>query len=554
MAQKMFEANRRTTYELFTKDPAAFVVPAHQREYAWTTEEVETLLGDLFDDRDAWSRPYFLGALLFSSEEESNNFQILDGQQRLVTMTLLIGALRRRLEVLGDPATAGKLDAVIKAGLITRESKPKMELQPTDQPVYIDLLSNGPKAAVLGDARLKKKPLVRAWQTIWGIVANPNADIEELKRMVERVLYTVNFVQIEATSHSEAFVLFETLNDRGLDLNAADLIKNRLLSMVAPEKLSSTRDSWTAALEEIKSDEAVHFLRAHYIAHYGFVRKEGLYTVMKKTLEAEPKPEAAALEFIHHLKAQASIYGFILSPTSKGAPWTTEIGRRLQRLKMVNARGFRPLVLLVQERAPTSLGALLRIIEALTIRFSTIGGRNPNKLEKAYSQIAEDIRTSSDAPEKIAAKRLEGLMPSDDEFRASFVSFETDNTTSSVRAVMEGLHEFATAGATTLAEPASLHVDHILPQSIPPEALAHGSLSRENAEDLVGTFGNLTFLLKKPNIQASNKAFPHKKALYSEAIGLPLTQKLGEIQTWDAAAIRKRTETLADIAVGGWRW
>src|SRR5262249_48639264 len=148
-------------------------------------------------------------------------------------------------------------------------------------------------------------------------------------------------------------------------------------------------------------------------------------------------------------------------------------------------------------------------VEALTIRFSTIGGKNPNKLEAAYSDIAEAIRKSNAAvPEKIAADRLSPLMPSDDEFRASFIAYETENIKKPVREVLGGLHEFFTNGATTPADAGNLHVDHILPQSLPDEALAHGSLSREQAEALVGTFGNLTFLLKKPNIQASNRAFP----------------------------------------------
>jgi hypothetical protein len=555
---KMFEANRRTTHELFTKDPAAFIVPPHQREYAWTTDQVEQLLADLYEDGDSLQnssdQPYFLGSLLFASEGDT--YQILDGQQRIVTVSLLISALKFRLSALGDTMTPGKLENLIRAGRVTQEGFPKIELQPVDQEIYKDLLTKGKDATVLTRPKSKKMALVRAWEAIWSHVARQGDDQNRLRQMVDRLLYDTSFVQIETAGTSEAFVLFETLNDRGLALNSADLVKNRLLSMVSAPKVAQLRDKWVSALGQLKPEEALPFLRHYYLAHYGFARKERLYDEIRKVLDkakSSGNAEAEAISFVSHLKAQATLYRFIVNPGEVDAPWKRPVRRLLRRLKMFNVSGFRPLVLLCQERDPERLVGVLKVIESTTVRFSVIGGKNPNKLEKAYSSIATKIRDKgADDAEAIAVKVLGELTPPDDEFKSAFCNLLTDNVTNPIRAILAGLHEARSPGETEPREPDELHVDHIFPSQPSEAAYNESGITKEKAESLTGLLGNLTFLPAKPNISISNGPFSAKRVEYANVESLPLTKDLSTLVTWNEESIRKRTEEMFSLALRAW--
>lgn len=556
-----YQVAEKRVEDLFAPGSVAFEIPVYQRRYAWGTDEVAALMADLYADDTAWlhraedAEPYFLGSLVLQKPEHETDAElVLDGQQRLTTISLLLATLLYKLKAHGNKR-AHMLERYLEAGRLRDPQRKKIRLQEEDRKVYERLIDD-PSAHE--SRELKHTALARAVRTIF-----TNLDIflkqaaeagvpenEALEKMAERVLYNVEFVRITAVSASAAFRLFETLNDRGLPLNAADLVKNKLFAQCAPRHLDDARQIWREISEWVDDTEIIHFLRYFWIASQQSVRKDRLYDVVGKhlsTLEG-----VRALGFAQKLRDAAKLYRSIASPKDSPNPWSAEVREGLMRLVSFRARSCRPALLACGLIHPTAMPGIVKACEAVTVRYSLIAEKNPNALERAYDKFCRELSPDVE-PLEIFESCLGALVPPDEAVVKLFPDVEVSSTTTVWREVLVRLNEMVATGETRVEGADKVHVEHVLPRSPSLQALEESGLSAERAEELAANIGNLTLLSGRRNQAISNRSFSAKKPVY-EASDIALTRKLGQYERWGEAEIRARAKDLAKLAVQAWPW
>jgi len=294
-------------------------VPRFQRRYSWHTDEVDEYWSDIQRARGA-DNAYFMGTVVLASDGTTDNRQlIIDGQQRIITTAILFIAIRDRLKELDQPRAAQSVEDNHLSDYILTEEKtvPKLVISPQDHLPFSALLegaglSVGTKDLIVGAYQLLKTRVVE--------LAPTRADYRNL---IELVAYLDNEVQIllaVASGLPEAYVIFETLNDRGADLTTADLLKNFLFSEAGSEAIDYAESAWTRLVARFdKADDFVKLLRYDYMSRRGRVTNRGLY----KALQSDIGHGSQAIRnYLLRLEAAAAQYVALREPDD--ASWSSQ--------------------------------------------------------------------------------------------------------------------------------------------------------------------------------------------------------------------------------------
>ncbi|MGZ0174888.1 MAG: DUF262 domain-containing protein [Planctomycetales bacterium] len=267
-------------------------VPIYQRSYAWKEGHVEELFGDLataiYDQEDE----YFLGSIVLTGAE-SDEPQVVDGQQRLATAMILIAAIRDYL-TMNEFQTKG--EEVSRQYLATRDLRsdellPRLRLNSVDNDYFVDRVITTPadrtrKGPVLESHRRIDKAAQLAKKRVGTIVTSAGAKaVDSLIDWVDFISRRAKVIRVSVPSHANAFTIFETLNDRGLALAISDLLKNYLFSR-AEDRLSEAQSNWIAmgsVLESVGGDEiVVDYIRHLWSSKFGLVRERQLYKDIRR--------------------------------------------------------------------------------------------------------------------------------------------------------------------------------------------------------------------------------------------------------------------------------
>lgn len=552
---RRYDVKTRTTDQLLRDADPPFVIPEFQRGYAWQPEEVEELVEDLFPADGAWiARPdadtYFLGSLVVA--KVPGELRVLDGQQRLTTLSLLLAVLRARL---GTVSSVGQEDITnrLLVGPWGKPKQPVIRLQPDDADVYREAL-DGPAKCASGPNR--QTPIGRATrclvEAVDQLVASraPVREALVVPAMIQRVLEGIELVLIEASDESMAFRLFETLNDRGLPLNAADLVKNKLFAL-AHGQLAAVRASWDRVIDLVPSGEILHFLRHFWIARDGrSISKLRLYETCADAVDGKTPVEIAELS--RELEEAAKIYQGIAKPRREPHPWMRATMEALDRLSVLRARSCRPALLACAQRAPADFDWFVEVCESAVIRHTVVGGRNPNQLERAYADICREMKAGVDV-RSAAASALGPVVPNDVAFADAFASMAMPAASTPTRVLLMRLNAIEGTGELPIAGPRDVHVEHVLPQRPSADALKESECTRSDAAELAPRIGNLTLLSGKKNMSLSNAPFSVKRPEL-ESSEIALNRSIARSKRWRRAEIEGRGRRLAQEALAAWRW
>ena len=466
---RRYRVDTVTIEELLGQGSARYQVPPFQRNYAWGNDEIEQMLDDFFPTEESPDdTPYFLGSIVLAFQESGEHL-ILDGQQRLITVSLILAGLQDLLGGIDNPE-AGGLSQFLTSGRISERKKPKIRLQQNDDGLFETILTDYKAAKVtrgfdrtaIGRALRKIEERIRP-QSSEDSTTDSSLTGHYLA-MAEKVLYHVELVRIEAPSEADAFRLFETLNDRGLDLNAADLVKNKLFAQCGSRHLQDIIEIWQEIVELVGQGEMVNFLRHWWIAHKAFVRRPKVYDSYRSLLEGMSPNEAAS--FALELGIDAASYSEIAAPSEQEG--SLGAGSVLQRLLTYNARIGRPALLSCAHYLPGKFEALAKVLESATVRYSVVGELNSGLLEREYGRLCEKIRERQDNGDVKLLEivgDLSGMIPDDDEFRSRFAGQEILNVSKTWRTILVEIAEQSGTGETRINNPSKVHVEHVLPRN-----------------------------------------------------------------------------------------
>lgn len=282
------------------------VVPLNQREYSWERDHAQELFQDFSNALTKNEGSYFLGTIVLT-KAGGEHPEVSDGQQRLATTSILIAAIRDYFFQQNDFIRANAIaDKYLRTiDLKTTDTVPKLRLNVDDQEFFRKLIISDPNSAdrKVPAVRQSHKRIANAAETARAYVGDflkPFKETAHPGRLIELVEFIDSGAQVIALrvpDHINAFVMFETLNDRGLKASQADLLKNHLLSLCGV-RINEGQQKWASmvgVLESLEQDEiTVTYLHHMLINMYGPTREREVFDRIKSTVNSQ----LGALEFL----------------------------------------------------------------------------------------------------------------------------------------------------------------------------------------------------------------------------------------------------------------
>ncbi|WP_310488340.1 DUF262 domain-containing HNH endonuclease family protein [Chamaesiphon sp. VAR_69_metabat_338] len=554
------------TFRQLLGNGLTYRVPPFQRDYSWTEDEWEDLWQDILGlfSEDSESAHY-LGYLVLQSSD-SKQFEIIDGQQRLSTISILILAALGHLQNLVKDNIDAERNQRRKDNLqnsyigyvdpVSLISRSKLELNRHNNrfyQTYMVPLETMPKRGLNASEHLLRRAFDWFQTRIVGYCQKDGTAVAAfLDTMVDKLFFTV----ITVTDELNAFKVFETLNSRGVRLSATDLLKNYLFSIVSSgdtheTELSAIEERWERIVDELGSESFPEFLRVYWNSCNPLVRKVDLF----KTIRKQIVTRGQVFDLLRSLDKSASIYATLRDPQDSSLEASER--QSLDRLLMFNVR--QPLAMLIaayRKFIDVDRPIFTRLLHAVTVisfRYNVICNLPPQDQEKIYNSVANKISNGTLNNWRSIINALQDIYPEDRLFSAAFQEKEFKTTASRNKKVVRYIlfqiekHE---SGQEFEFESAAYNLEHILPEN-PSAAWSH--MDEHNQDRFVYRIGNMTPLEKKTNRNIGNKGYLEKIAAFQESC-FSITQALPDRYTeWNESTIAARQNQLAKIATAIWR-
>ena len=537
---------------LSTKGPT-YITPKNQRNFSWTMEEVEQLWNDLVLAMENNEPDYFLGTIVVQENHNEHTRTIIDGQQRLATLTMIFSAIRTAYADHKDDREADIYrDYLGTTDRLSKATEPLLTLNKVNESVFRKLVvEKCEDSALTEQERLKGSDksnvnLAKAAKFLRAKVR----DKTKTRTSYEKALYELEeFIAKEAgvilvrvTEASDAYLIFETVNDRGLDLSMSDLLKNYIFSK-AGNQIDKVQEQWDQMVDRLRDQSLTQFLRHHWMSNYGMVRERDLYREMKQKFTHRNQ----VFDLMEQLTDAADQYLAIL--TVDHARWkgaSTKLRRDLETLQMFGFSQFRLLMLAAfSKQLPLrEIQKLVRMILVLSMRYNIVGGLVSNRLERAYSEAAIAIRDPSrgvDSAAKIS-ELLRPVCPNDETFVQNFSSLEVTKP-KLARYILRTL-----ADETVPEDEADVNLEHIMPKTWSEE---WSLFSKEDHKAYVDRLGNLTLIEAATNSATGNTSFQNKRRAFRTS-KISMTKELAKHRSWTTSQIETRQSQLAERAKEVW--
>jgi hypothetical protein len=547
-----YSAHERTIGEMLAFTSLPLRVPTWQRSFSWRTQEVATFLEDLlrFSERypgdNIKGKEYFLGSVVLV--DRTDYLEILDGQQRLTTATMLLSVLRDVAKDYDtDAARDIARDYIAKKDPATDETLYKLRLNSYDRDFFRDTVQRrdgSPPNETLASHSL----IVAARDYLIGEVEKryKNAGSgkkgygTEVQRLLNVLVHHVSVVEVTARDEDSAAAVFETLNDRGIGLSTPDLLRNLLLLRAKNE---ADRDEIVDLWEQVfdlggEGISVEDFLRHYWISAHGDVKAKALYREIKADIEDR---DTNSLTLSKSLAKTAGDYAAVVDASSKNR----ELRLALEAVQALNAKVILPALLSARAAGTQEQQAeLATLLVAVFVRHTLIGGLAGSDFESLAFELAFELRKGKDFDK--AKKRLRGFAPSDATFRKAFGTASVARVRSARYLLTAIEHHYRGTGEVRVEDPDMVHVEHVYPQR-------PGKTRRWQKHDLlVNRLGNLTLLSKRFNQSIRNGPFGAKKEKAYKGSDIKITQKLLGYSKWTEGEINDRQKWLADAAVKVW--
>ena len=561
-ASQNFNTSNKSFRQMFGNG-LSYKVPMFQRDYSWEDDQWDDLWNDIvLTAATRENDVHYMGYLVLSSTD-SRVFNVIDGQQRLTTLTLLILAVLKYLDELAengiDPDANRQRSTQLRSSYIgyldpvTLITQSKLSLNRANDAyfqTYIVPLQPLPKQ----NLKFSEKLLKNAFEWFYGRINEQFSKAKsgkEIAQFIENVVDRLFFTVIEVNDELDAFTVFETLNSRGVKLAPIDLLKNYLFSVVNKSPLSSheleTRrleEQWHKIVDTIGDANLTDFLRVHWNSKNTRVRESGLFKAVRQVIDDRGK----VFELVRNLDADSAVFAAFIDPENE--LWTIEQRQYIRTLHLFKVK--QPLSLLLAARRTlndTDFTKVLRACVIISFRYNIIFSGATGDQETIYNNLAKDITLGNVQTIQDVMSRLRPIYKTDSEFKAAFSVKAFPNNSSKVAIYI--LTELEKKQGIAFDTSSSKYdLEHIFPVN---PADDWPGFPSPVTDDPQLRLGNLTLIEKTLNKNAGNRSFDEKKLIYAQSL-VPSTQKIGiECDFWSKSEINDRQDRMAREATSIWR-
>lgn len=534
-------------------------VPLNQREYAWEKEHIQELFSDFSGAIDTDPAKYFLGTIVLTKGAEELP-EVSDGQQRLATTTILLAAIRDYLKQTKDFARAQSVEQEFlkTTDFETTDTVARLRLNVDDNEFFKTFVVEGnhsiqPTKESHKRIKLAAELAAKHVATILEPHQKPAPKTATLQRWVKFIRDGAEIIVLRVPDHLNAFVMFETLNDRGLKASQADLIKNYLLRLCKEDRMAEGQTKWaqmTGILESIgRGDITVTYLHHWLITKHGPTKEREVLDKVRHSVNSQTK----VLQFLDDVAEGANDYAALFNHgASKWNEYGTSTRKHLSTINLdLRVEQIRPLMFAATRSfSVREAKRAFRLFVFWSVRFLIVGGRG-GLLDRNYSLRAQEIgnRTIKNADE--LAKAMGDVVPSDALFEAHFTEARVSQVFVA-RYLLRALEMKAKGDPEPENIPNdeenALNLEHVLPGN-PGGEWSHVDPDMANA--VYRRLGNMVLLQATKNTTIGNSGFPAKKKVFKDS-ALVLTAEVAKSTGWGPNEIKQRQAKLAKLAVQTW--
>lgn len=540
----------------------SYRVPIYQRDYSWDKDDWEDLWNDI--EEIPIDKTHYLGYLVLQkSQDGDENFWIIDGQQRLTTLSILALAItalfnewsKQGVDSEDNKIRAEKLTERYLGNFSTSKLSisPKLMLNRNNDDFYKSWLLKLRKPTSLAKLKPSQRLMQKAFDYFFNQLSDKfkaNKSGAELAEFLEKIVGTgIVFTQIVVENDLDAFKVFETLNARGVKLSTADLLKNylfKLTSQMGEIDLNEAERQWQNINDTIRANDLTTFIRHYWNSKYRIERQPTLFKAIKREISS---PQLA-FDFLNDLENMSQFYTAFNNPSDD--IWNKEESIQLKVLEMLGVTTCYSLMLAaINHMDRKELKILLRELAVITFRYNIIG-LNPNEAERLFSKVANEITNKSITTAKDATLALKALYVSDKNFVQSFstVSINTKRKKELVKYILVKI-ENQIAEKDYQPEDAVATIEHILPEN--PGSVWEDAFSIDIQDDYIYRIGNYGLLEASINHKLDgNKPFLEKLVEYKKS-AYKLSNEYCAYEKFDPAIIALRQEKMAKTAKTIWK-
>jgi hypothetical protein len=546
-----------------------FEVPKHQRDYSWSATEVRELFADIETSQSKGADSYYIGMLVLVEPQGTGaRYQILDGQQRLTTLTLLFAAARDWCKGNGLTVEAERIqkEFIGFADYGQAAHDPRIILNSTNRDVFEQHVVNDPTSTV-GTADLEKTNalLLSAKSLCVDLLRDSLATIRRKTEQEQKLWALVKFLRdavqatvVDVREPEDAYTIFEALNDRGLELSIFDLLKNHVYRELGAKNESLATHHWERLAVNLRERKADEFVRIFWMLRHGRIQKGTLFTRIREEYSGVSKAQVLIKEMV----ADSELYASIDSPD--GDTWQAygdALREDIRSIAILGGNQSRPVMLAALKSAwrEADLKRLSNAMIALIVRHQIVGRERTGALEIFCADLSYEIFTKRiSATESLNKIRL--FYPDDTKFKADFAIFEETRAhrakyflTALNRTRWRKAHPNSAEEFEVIRDIDKVNIEHVFPKKYSSNA-SWAAIAKANPglEAMVHRLGNQCLLAKGPNAKVGNKDLAMKKGVY-DGSELPDTQSLARTPGWTPSDIANRQKELADLAVRIWK-
>ncbi len=564
--KNIFDTKTATFQELIGNGKR-YMIPEFQRDFSWNEENWEDLWQDLTDIFEDKEEQHYMGAIVLQNTKDKKTFIIVDGQQRITTLSLFIIAIAKHLKDLianniDSQDNRQRLQKILDTYIGEKSIsdlyyKSKLTLNENNDSFYQSKILEFKEPINYAKLRDSEKLIYDAYRYFYKNIGQyfKNINGEILGKFLEKTLDGLVFIQITVDDDISAYTVFETLNARGVELTTTDLLKNYLFALVAKfgkagSEFKILKENWQQIVDIVGLKKFPTFLRFYLNSKQKIVRKERLFKEIKKQVKT-PKQ---AIELIDTLKKTAYLYAAIINPNDdfwSEFPKQKEIRQYLSELKLFGVTQPIPLIFAVFDTKNEWLAKLLKILVSISFRYNVIGKLNPNLMEKVYNKIAIMIYNNEISKFNTLKENLKEIYVNDDTFVNIFKTKEiptAGKNKSLVKYILTKIENQISEKEYNHLD-SNFTIEHILPENF--DENWNKAFSNE-ADKYIYRLGNYTLLEKKFNHKLGNKHFTEKLRFYKKS-QFKLSKDELNYDEWNISTLNNYQSKLAKYAKSVWK-
>jgi hypothetical protein len=552
------EAHERVIGRIFSDD-YAFEIPPYQRPYAWEIEQAGDLLTDLLDAMDntkASGGVYFLGSIVLIKSPGSPVAKVVDGQQRLTTLTILISVLRdltTDLELKFERRVYVHQKASADKGTVDRY---RLLLRERDQAFFLKHVQTLGATSTLPDPDKLEGSQQRIAEN--GRLFHERLiamDEERRNSLVAFLIQHCYLVVVAVPTADAARRIFTVLNARGLDLTATDILKADLLDRAGPAQEAGLAKRWESVELELGRD--------NFVELFGHIRmifeRDKARSALESAFKAVVPPFAGKPEtFIADvLEPVADAYLLLGDPKEIRMRFGAEAAKAVRSLQRIDSKDWMaPALLRLWACQAGEAGTVAQfLIDLERTAYSLFVARaDVNGRIARFAGVMDEFQPR---PGRAAASSGLALTPEEQREFVEALGGPLYRKSRVCKPVLQRLDEALSSGGAEYDD-LVVSIEHVLPQTVDDgsewAALFPDTVEREQ---WTHRLGNLVLLMRRINTRASNWPFARKKTEYFNGKDgmspFPLTQGVQQSNTWGPDILRERQKALVARLCEVWR-